>query len=260
MEHLSIIVPTGDRAILLRRCLAQLERQTFRDFDVVVVDGGKRPSLTHIDHYALDLRYLRVEIGTTVGDRRNIAVENAKGDFIAHFDDDDFYHRDYLAELVAWWRTNQPIELGGMSQFYHYDVFRKRGWRTGLWDTGHPYGATFCYRKSTWRELGGFESFQRGEDQEFYLAVERAGGRTFALQRPDLYVYMRHGKNVSGPIEPVYHAQWTLATRAVMGDEIRFYDDLAELVQAQHIAEEGIQFHVPSNIRRFGRAEAFRNR
>lgn len=249
--RLSVIVPTGDRAILLNRCLAQLERQSFRDFEAVIVDGGRRslptPSYPNV-------RYFRVDSGTTVGDRRNIAVENARGELVAHFDDDDFYHRDYLAELVAWWDKSQPIDLGGMSQFYHYDVFRKRGWQTNLWNCGHPYGATFCYRKSTWRRLGGFESFQRGEDQEFYLAVEREGGRCVAAQRPDLFVYLRHGKNVSGPYEPIYHPQWTAATRAIMGEEIRFYDDLAELVQAHHVAEEGIQFHVPSNVRRFGRA------
>lgn len=195
------------------------------------------------------MQYVRADVGTTVGDRRNLAVEHAQGELIAHFDDDDFYHQGYLAELVAWWDRTKPVDLGGMSQFWHYDVFRRRGWRTNLWDTGHPYGATFLYRKSLWHELGGFQSLQRGEDQEFYLAVERSGGRIAAAQRPDLFVYLRHHRNVSGPIDPIHHPQWTDATRAVLGDATGFYDDLAELVHVPGVAEEGPQFHLPKNLR-----------
>jgi glycosyltransferase involved in cell wall biosynthesis len=256
--RVSVIVPTGDRSLLLRRALWQLARQTYAEpFEVIVVDGGQRAfadrALGDAERQAGALptscSYVRADVGTTVGDRRNLAVEHARGELIAHFDDDDFYHPDYLAELVAWWDRSQPVDLGGMCQFWHYDVFRRRGWQTQLWNTGHPYGATFFFRKSLWRELGGFQSLQRGEDQEFFLAVERSGGRIAAVARPDLYVYMRHHRNVSGPVEAILHPQWTEATRNVLGDATGFYDDLAELVHVPGVAEEGPQFHLPKNLR-----------
>ena len=251
--RLSVIVPTGDRAILLQRCLDQLVHQTIAEpFEVIVVDGGRRPLqlLRKASIYTPDrVEILRVDPATSIGERRNLAVQAARGELIAHFDDDDFYHRDYLDLLLQWWDTHQPVDLGGASQFWHYDVFRKRGWKTNLWDTGHPYGATFLYRKELWARLGGFQPLQRGEDQEFFLAVERMGGVIASLQDPSLYVYLRHHRNVTAPIDPIFHPQWTEATRAVMGDAVRFYDDLAELVNVPTIAEEGRQFHLPKNLR-----------
>jgi glycosyltransferase involved in cell wall biosynthesis len=256
--RVSLIVPTGDRSLLLRRCIAQARAQTFvQPIEIVIVDGGHRQaSIPHffaadrvVDDFAL--RYVRVAPTTTVGERRNIACEHASGELIAHFDDDDFYHPEYLSTLVGWWDTHQPIDLGGSSQFYHYDVLRKRGWRTNLWDTGHPYGATFLYRKSLWKQIGGFQALQRGEDQEFFLAVERQGDRIAALQCPEHFVYMRHGRNVSGPIDPIWHPQWTADVRQILGDAVSFYDDLAELVTPHHVSEEGVQFHLPRNVRSF---------
>lgn len=253
----SIIVPTGDRALLLRRCIQQIAVQNGLRFvkDIVIVDGGERAlyaDTTPVRFVDLDVSYVRVGRETTVGDRRNIAVENAKGSVIMHFDDDDFYSHRYVERLVRFWTENEcrdGIELGGASQFWHYDFLRKRGWKTDLWDCGHPYGATFMFRKETWKRLGGFQSLQRGEDQEFFLAIERAGLPIRALADPGLYVYMRHMKNVSGYVEPVRHADWTRAARDVLGGAVAFYDDLAELVNVPTLEQEGHQFHLPPNLR-----------
>ncbi len=256
--RLSLIVPTGDRAVLLRRCLAQAAWQTTTEpFEVVIVDGGRRESAARIlDHLPklremTNARSYRVLPTTSVGERRNIAVEHAHADLIAHFDDDDFYHRDYVDQLLQWWDTHQPVDLGGFCQFWHYDFSRRRGWRTNLWDSGHPYGATFLYRKSTWKKVGGFQPLQKGEDQEFFSAVHKSGDRIAAAARSDLYVYMRHSSNVTGAILPVFHPDWTDAARAVLGGSLEFYDDLAELANLPGADTEGVQFHLPQNLRTF---------
>jgi glycosyltransferase involved in cell wall biosynthesis len=256
--RVSLIVPTGNRNVLLKRCLSQALAQTCAEpFEVIIVDGGQSSDrflrsreaaaffrLGNVRHYAVDP-------ASTVGERRNIAIEHARGELIAHFDDDDFYHRDYLDQLLLWWDTHQPIDLGGFSQFWHYDFFLKRGWRTNLWDSGHPYGATFLYRKSTWKAVGGFVPLQKGEDQEFFLAVERSGHRIASTARPDLFVYMRHTMNVTGAIDPIFHPGWTEAARGAIGDAVGFYDDLAELVSVAPASAAGVQFHLPKNLRSF---------
>lgn len=249
----SCIVPTGDRAVLLTRCVQRFRmmRYSAGDAEMVIVDGGRRRSVFADRQFSDDsrIRYVQVDPSTSIGKRRNIAIEHARGELIAHMDDDDFYAPDYLAELVQWWQSRTP-DLGGFSQFWHYDLFRKRGWKTNLWDTGHPYGATFIYPKALWAELGGFRDLQRGEDQEFFLACERAGKVIASAARPDLFVYVRHHRNVTGPLEPIFHPQWTEATRAVLGEEVHFFDDLAELVNMPTVSEEGAQFHLPRNLRR----------
>lgn len=258
IPRVSLIVPTGNRNLLLKHCIAQAMAQTCVDpFEVIVVDGGSSGDRFLRSFEAAhffrsgDLRFYSVDPKTTVGERRNIAIEHARGELIAHFDDDDFYHPNYLGELLQWWDAQDPLALGGFSQFWHYDFLRKRGWKTNLWDAGHPYGATFLYPKSTWESVGGFPAKQRGEDQDFFQAIERSLGRIAAAPRPDLYIYMRHTHNVTGPIDPVFHADWTKAARTVLGDAVGFYDDLAELVHVPQIATEGPQYHLPQNLRSF---------
>ena len=37
----------------------------------------------------------------TIGEKRNVAIATASGDFICHFDDDDLYAPSYLATMLA---------------------------------------------------------------------------------------------------------------------------------------------------------------
>jgi len=256
----SLIVPTGNRHLLLRRALAQIARQTYRgEIEVVVVDGGSRPCAWVSEIAFRDASgrrtfepiYVRAGELTTVGARRNLAVETATGDVIAHWDDDDFYAPPYLEVLLRWFEE-EPTDLGGMCQFWHYDFLLKRGWKTNLWETkDQPYGACMIYPKRMWQEVGRFEDLQRGEDDAFVRAFLTRGLAVRALRRPDLFVYLRHTRNVSWASDPILHPQWTASARAVLESEITFYDDLAELVHQPTERELGVQFHLPSDLRTF---------
>jgi glycosyltransferase involved in cell wall biosynthesis len=261
---ISLIIPSGNRHVLLRRALEQAAWQTFDDepIEVVVVDGGTRPFRPRATTWeiqrepssgraAVSVRYFRISEGTSIGTRRNFAAKQCRGEIICHWDDDDFYGHDYLETLVRWFRET-PVDLGGMCQFYHYDFLLKRGWRTNLWDaSGCGYGACFIYRKRLWQHVGGFQDIQRGEDDAFAKAFTAHGFKLNGLQRPDLYVYIRHTRNVSWSVDPIFHPDWTRDARTVIGNEIGFYDDLAELVHQPTELEAGPQFHLPSNLRTF---------
>jgi hypothetical protein len=198
-----------------------------------------------------DVRFFRISEASVLGARRNFAIERAKGEIVAHFDDDDFYGPNYLRTLVAWYEET-PVDLGGMCQFYHYDFLLKRGWKTNLWEARNQgYGACFIYRKRLWHAVGGFKDIQRGEDDDFAKRFLAKGLTLDGLQRPDLFVYMRHGGNISWSVDPIFHPDWTRDARAVLGDDVAFYDDLAELVKQPTMHEAGVQYHLPSDLRTF---------
>jgi O-antigen biosynthesis protein len=90
----SVIVPTRNRAHLLRDALQSVEQQSYRNWEVVVVnDGGE--SVAGI-FPAIEFRASRGPAAA-----RNAAIAGAKGQVLAFLDDDDCYKPDHLAQLVA---------------------------------------------------------------------------------------------------------------------------------------------------------------
>jgi len=272
--NVTIIIPTGNRALLLRRALEQQARQSYTGpREVVIVDGGDRPfemspltrdlqnsaAIGLLHDVGIFSTYLRVPPSMTIGFRRNYAIAHARFSndrspdrhLVIHQDDDDFYAPNYVAELVAYVEEHGP-DLSGAAQFYHYDFLLRRGWRTNLWDSNEAYGASLCYFRATWERVGGFEDLQRGEDDAFCRAVRDHGLTSNALKRrPDLFVYMRHSRNVSWRIDPIINPRETEAVRAILGNDCAFYDDLAELVSPPTTLELGPQWHLPAAQRVF---------
>lgn len=264
----TIIIPTSNRSLLLRRALELQAAQTYRGArEIVIVDGGARAfaknplnvrALELVSVAGCQVRSFRVPSTMSVGLMRNFAIEHsahvkdgtpANQHIIIHQDDDDFYAPTYLETLLDFFEAH-AVDLGGASQFWHYDFLLRRGWQTNLWTSNQPYGATFVYTRAVWSAAGRFEDLKRGEDDAFFRAVEAKGFRARALQRPDLFVYMRHTRNISWRVEPIIDVQQTEAARAVLGDAVDFYDDLAELVSPDGPAELGPQWHLPAPQRR----------
>lgn len=95
----SVVVRTKDRPELLREALASLARQTWRRFEVVVVnDGGASPTLDEVDVPELNLVDLPVNQGRAAA--ANAGVAQARGDYVTFLDDDDLVEADHLETLV----------------------------------------------------------------------------------------------------------------------------------------------------------------
>jgi len=107
MEYkISVIVPTYQPGGYLWECLEALRNQTFplSDFEVLIVLNGKEtPWRNEIDKYISDNKIDNYTLLYTpqsgVSNARNIALDNAKGEYIAFIDDDDFVSPSYLDEL-----------------------------------------------------------------------------------------------------------------------------------------------------------------
>ncbi len=107
---MSVVIPTRNRIERLRRALASVDQQTFRDFDVWIVDDGSTDGTAqYLGQDRLREEYPDIpSINVLVNDRpvgaaaaRNRALERARGDLIAFLDDDDIWLPDYLKRQVA---------------------------------------------------------------------------------------------------------------------------------------------------------------
>lgn len=103
---ITVIVPTYKPQAYLWECLDSIYNQTLQKSDyelVIVLNGCKEPYNTRIldwlsKHKDLNVQFFQTDLGG-VSNARNIALDNAKGEFVTFIDDDDFISPSFLTEL-----------------------------------------------------------------------------------------------------------------------------------------------------------------
>lgn len=85
----SVVIPTYNAAELLPEAVESVLSQTYRDFEIVVVDDGSTDETPAVmEEYAEDVRYIRKENGGSAS-ARNRGIEEARGEYVAFLDADD---------------------------------------------------------------------------------------------------------------------------------------------------------------------------
>ena len=103
---ISVIVPTYKPQAYLWECLDSIYNQTFPKSDyelVLVLNGCNEPYNTQIldwlsKHKDLNVQFFQIDTGG-VSNARNIALDNARGEYVTFIDDDDLISTAYLKEL-----------------------------------------------------------------------------------------------------------------------------------------------------------------
>src|SRR5215471_4770612 len=111
--EISVVIPTFDRASLLKGCLESLARQSIAHerYELIVVDDGSTDDTAEVCRRAADsmcLRYLRIDHGG-ISAAKNAGLAVARGPIVLFFDDDDVADERLLSEHL---RThhNHPQE------------------------------------------------------------------------------------------------------------------------------------------------------
>lgn len=98
----SVIVPTYNRAALLRRTLASVLAQTVAPLEILVADDGSTDATgTVLDEFAGRITPLRLPHRGLPAASRNAALRQARGDWVAFVDDDDLWQADKLERQLA---------------------------------------------------------------------------------------------------------------------------------------------------------------
>ncbi len=100
--EISVIVPMYNTADWILRCLSSLQDQAFEDFEAIVVDDGSTDDGALIAQgvAARDDRFRVIQTENRgLSSARNIALDQARGEFVAFVDSDDRVHVDYLSTL-----------------------------------------------------------------------------------------------------------------------------------------------------------------
>jgi len=170
--NVTVIICTYNRANLLKRALNSLVKQTFRDFETIIVDDGTDDKIAELCNTMkdklLNLKYISTGGNTGSAYARNKGIEIAKGNFIL-FTDDDCIPAENWVEKLSFYLAKEPVIAGAVmspvsnylklchniSQFHAYMPGQKEG------KIEFIAGANMGFRVSVLKELKGFKKEQK---------------------------------------------------------------------------------------------------
>lgn len=190
----SIIVPVYNRPDEVAELLLSLSKQTFKDFDVHIVEDGSEVTCQAVcDHFAnrLDIHYYVKENGGP-GAARNYGAEHATGDYFIVLDSDVVLPPGYLAAIEEELKDSPCDAFGGPDRAHpdftpvqkaiSYSMtsfFTTGGIRGGKQklDKFYPRSFNMGVSRELWQQLGGFRAMRFGEDIDFSIRIFKVGAR-----------------------------------------------------------------------------------
>ena len=200
----SIIIPLYNRPQEIRELLQTLTQQTYRDFEVLVIEDGSSLSAAEVmeEFYdKLDLRYF-VKQNEGQGFTRNYGAKLAKGNFFIIFDSDCLIPPDYL-EIVNREVITQKLDAYGGPDAAHHSFtplqkaisyamtspFTTGGIRGGKKRIGafHPRSFNMGFSREVFEKTGGFIITRLGEDIELSIRIHQLGFKTALIPQAKVY-------------------------------------------------------------------------
>ena len=203
----SIILPVYNGERFLDSALKSIFSQTYRAFEVIVVDDGSTDSTADIAH-GYPVRYF-AQSNSGPGKARNNGIDYARGELIAFLDADDIYLPEKLEKQVRYLEMNQECSIV-YNDVIVIDEFGVKVERlkaeAGELDreTFHaqylfrqllPCIQTVMVRRECFKYARYHEGVKNGED--YYCLLKLSERYRFGYLEESLYLYRRHERNLT---------------------------------------------------------------
>lgn len=198
----SLILATIDRLAEVERFLDKLNRQTYRNFELIVVDQNADDRLVPIlARYENRFPIRRLRSGRGLSKARNIGLRHAQGDIIAFPDDDCWYAPDLLEKAVQLFTrhshipviTGRSIGIDGRNTVGKFD--KEEGYvdKLNVWRRAVSF--TIFLKAEAVESIGEFDEEIGVGARTIYLSGEETDYLLRAIEKfpvyyvPDLTVY-----------------------------------------------------------------------
>lgn len=101
-ELVSVIIPTYNRGYIIERAIESVQKQTYSEIEILVVDDGSTDNTEEIVSKISDsrIRYIKNPKNCGVSHTRNLGIAAAKGKYIAFQDSDDIWKPEKLQKQM----------------------------------------------------------------------------------------------------------------------------------------------------------------
>jgi glycosyltransferase involved in cell wall biosynthesis len=206
MSHVpaySVIVPVFNRPEEVRELLDSLTRQTFSDFEVVIVEDGSTIDCKEVvtRFHDLNIEYI-FKPNSGPGPSRNVGYARARGKYFVVFDSDCIIPSDYFETVTRQLESTSIDAWGGPDRAHENFTLLQRAMgytMSSVLTTGGIRGAkkhvgSFQPRsfnmgisKEVFEKTGGFTFDRFAEDIEFSIRMKKMGFQVALI--PDAFVY-----------------------------------------------------------------------
>lgn len=186
---ISVIIPNYNSGKYLEKCLDSIFRQSYRNFEVIVVDGYSIDnSIEILKRYEKQHRNLHLLFTRTQGESShiNVGMEKADGDIVAYLCADDTYEPTCLEMVVQYFINSKTQWVYGKSKIINGDdkevrhlvtmakeFFQKRYSYTALQCVDFIVQLTVFMRREFYQQIGEYNiKLKYGMDYDYCL---RAG-------------------------------------------------------------------------------------
>lgn len=211
MPTVTIIIPAYNRADLIGEALNSVFAQTYRDFEIIVVDDGSTDDTVRVLKPLMEQGGIQYIYQDNQGESsaRNRGIAEAKGQYIAFLDSDDLFEPTRLEIQIQYFRDHPHVGLvhSGFTKFDNNSDdlgYRDTSWFTGMiypqillhWTTLIP-PSTVLIPKKVFEVIGPFDkSLRIGPDLDMWRRIARK--YSFGSINKSLTRVRVHSGNMSG--------------------------------------------------------------
>ena len=168
LPFVSVCTPTFNRRPFIEAMIACFNSQDYpkERMEWIIIDDGSDLVEDMVAQHP-NVKYFKYDKKMTLGWKRNIMHEKAKGDIIVYMDDDDFYPPERVSHAVEKLMTNPGALCAGASEMYIYFNDRKQMVQFGPYGKAHATAGTFAFRRALLKDSRYNDDACLAEEREF---------------------------------------------------------------------------------------------
>ena len=269
----SVIIPLFNKAPYVTKALESVLVQTYRDYELIVVDDGSSDNSYELAKDLLESSGLEFQLihqrNAGVSTARNNGISLAHGDYICFLDADDWWAPTYLERMN--WFTNEFPDAGIYGTNYYYVKNGRQRICVSTVDTGYInyckvyaeklqmplWTGAVCIPRSIINEFGGFKpKLKLGEDFDLWIRIALKYKVAF-LNEPLSYYYQDSDMKwrLIGKLHnPQVHMLWNLG---YLENEEKINPDYKKLIDGLRTYSL-LPYYLSSQYREVARQELFK--
>lgn len=198
----SIVIPCYNQAEFLPVALDSVLRQTYTNWEIIVIDDGSQDNIDSIVNPFLtnsNITFLKKE-NEGLASARNFGIQNSSGELILPLDADDKIHTSYISKAISEFNQDENLILVYSRAFYFGELNEE--WMAPNYDFKKllTQNLIFCsaiFKRKAFDVAGGYrEELKHGrEDWDLWLRLLNETSKVVKI--PDVLFYYRKHKNSS---------------------------------------------------------------
>jgi len=196
----SVIIPLYNKEMYIERCIQSVLNQTYKSFEIIVVDDGSSDKSVELIHKAFSNIRIINQQNQGVSVARNTGIQLAKHEYIAFLDADDYWHPNYLKSLfniisdnedvfiIGGHYTNKKDQLEKIELEKPLNYFKvKNYFKKAIKNTIYLTSAT-CVKREFFQQNSHFnKKLKSGEDLDVWFRILLTEKNAFYIKNTFVY-------------------------------------------------------------------------